>query len=234
MIAGIVLAAGESRRMGRSKPLVRAKRQSFLATAIRLLWTRCDSVIVVLGKQAGKVRDAAEAEFAQLAESGALNLDLLVAQRRPPSRGLQVQFVENPRFRRGMYESARLGLATALLLKPRALFVMPVDHPRVSSQTVAVLATAMEQALGAFGRHPAPKGKSSKATARDGLAYAIVPRCQGRRGHPVVLSPALARAVSRDRAAHDLSDALRRNARLVGYLDVKDPGILHNVNHGRA
>ena len=50
------------------------------------------------------------------------------------------------------------------------------------------------------------------------------------RGHPLALSPALAGAIAADRKAKDLSDAVRRNARLVGYLDVDDPGVLRNVN----
>ena len=62
------------------------------------------------------------------------------------------------------------------------------------------------------------------------LAYALVPRYRRRRGHPVALSPALARAVAADRDAGDLSDAVRRNARLVGYLDCADAGVVRNRN----
>ncbi len=57
-----------------------------------------------------------------------------------------------------------------------------------------------------------------------------MPRHRRRRGHPLALSPALAAAIAADRQAEDLSDAVRRNARLVGYLDVDDPGVLRNVN----
>ena len=63
-----------------------------------------------------------------------------------------------------------------------------------------------------------------------GFSYALVPRFRGRRGHPLALSAALARAVAKDAAARDLSDAVRRSARLVGYLDVRDAGITRNVN----
>jgi hypothetical protein len=45
-----------------------------------------------------------------------------------------------------------------------------------------------------------------------------------------VVSAALARAIVADRGAADLSDAVRRNARLVGFLDVPDAGILRNRN----
>jgi hypothetical protein len=33
-----------------------------------------------------------------------------------------------------------------------------------------------------------------------------------------------------DRGARDLSDAVRRNARLVGFLDCADPGVVRNRN----
>jgi hypothetical protein len=46
----------------------------------------------------------------------------------------------------------------------------------------------------------------------------------------VALSPDLARAAAADRAAHDLSDAVRRNARLIGYMDCTDPGVVRNHN----
>jgi hypothetical protein len=46
----------------------------------------------------------------------------------------------------------------------------------------------------------------------------------------VALSLALADAVRRDRGARDLGDGIRRNARLVGYLDVADKGVTSNRN----
>jgi hypothetical protein len=50
----------------------------------------------------------------------------------------------------------------------------------------------------------------------------------------VALSPALAAAIVRDRIAENLSDAVRRSARLVGYLDTADPGVVRNVNMPRS
>jgi CTP:molybdopterin cytidylyltransferase MocA len=109
--------------------------------------------------------------------------------------------------------------------------VLPVDHPSVRPSTVLDLATVMAQALyAARVRRARPRGRTAAKGRRAGLSYALVPRLRGRRGHPVVLSAALAHAVARDAAAGNLSDAVRRNARLVGYLDVRDPGVLRNVN----
>jgi CTP:molybdopterin cytidylyltransferase MocA len=131
-----------------------------------------------------------------------------------------VRFVVNRAWRRGMLGSARVGLAAALRLKPAAVLVLPVDHPAVRPATVRGLASAMQAALASY----------RSGRGGPGFAYALVPRHRRRRGHPLALSPALARAVATDRGAADLSDAVRRNARLVGYLDSPDAGVVRNRN----
>jgi hypothetical protein len=45
-----------------------------------------------------------------------------------------------------------------------------------------------------------------------------------------VLSALLAKAVAADGRAAHLSDAVRRNARLIGFLDVPDRGVITNRN----
>ena len=219
MNVGILLAAGASRRMGRSKPLVRARGVSFLAAGLRHLWSVCDAVVVVLGSGAPRVRATVEAEFERLVRSGRLRRDLKAA-RRHGAAGLEARFVVNRRWPEGMLSSTRVGLRAALALDPEVVLVLPVDHPAVRPETVRALAMTMREALGAFG----------KKRQRSRFAYALIPRYRRRRGHPIVLSPALARAVASDRGAADLSDAVRRSARLVGYLDCADAGVLRNRN----
>lgn len=222
MNVGVLLAAGASTRMGEPKALVKWKGRSFLANGVTALWAACDTVVVVLGSKAREVREAAEEEFAALVASGALS-EQVHAARGKGSRGLEVHFAVNAGWKRGMLSSAQAGLAEALRLKPAAVLVLPVDHPEVRPETVGHLGAMMTEALGAFGgRTPG------------GFAYALVPRHRGRRGHPLALSAGLARAAARDRAARDLSDAVRRHARLVGYLDVADPGVVKNRNTPRG
>ncbi len=220
MNVGVMLAAGASRRMGRTKSLVRAAGQTYFAHGVRHLWSACDAVVVVLGADARRVRAAAEAEFVRLVKGGALHDDLQSAHRHG-SPGLEVRFVVNRAWKKGMLGSARLGLRAALRMKPEAVMVLPVDHPAVRPATVRALAAAMKAVLASY------RGAGSR---RPGFAYALVPRYRRRRGHPVALSPALAKAVAGDLSAHDLSDALRRNARLVGYLDCHDAGVVRNRN----
>jgi len=223
MIVGILLAGGASKRMGTSKPLVRERGHSFIAHGIRHLWGGCDVVVTVLGSQAPKVRRAAEAEFQRMIGHGGLHHDLDAARARG-ARGLEVRFVLNRRWRSGMLASVQAGLREGLRMKPEALVVMPVDHPSVKPATVAGLVSVMRLALEAT-RGP---------RALKGFRYALVPRHARRRGHPIVLPPGLAQAVLADRGALDLSDAVKRNARLVGYLDVADRGVVTNRNTPRA
>jgi CTP:molybdopterin cytidylyltransferase MocA len=218
MVVGVLLAAGASTRMGSPKPLVATRGGSFLSRGVRNLWSVCDQVVVVLGSQGAKVRQAVEREFAVLAESGALQEELEAAHRQG-SDGLEVHFIENEEWRKGMYVSVRVGLREAMRAKPEAVLLLPVDHPIVKPRTIVALGDMLRSAITACA-----------AKERAGFAYALVPRYRRHRGQPVAMPPALAGAIARDGDADNLSDAIRRSARLVGYLDVPDPGVTRNVN----
>jgi len=204
--------------MGSPKPLVRLRGQSFLVRGVRALWSVCDTVIVVLGADGQSVCRAVNEEFAALVAKGLAAPDLSGGPKKR-SGELEVRFAFNKRWTDGMLSSARVGLAQALRHKPHGILMMPVDHPEVSPGTVQALGAMLDQAMQSFG------GKRAAT-----FAYGLVPRHRGHRGHPVALSTALADAVRRDRSARDLSDGIRRNARLVGYLDVADKGIVANHN----
>ena len=220
MIVGVLLAAGASRRMGRDKALVRARGRSFTAHGLHHLWSACDAVVIVLGANAVRIRHAIETEFERLVASPELRRDLDQA-RRHGARGLEARFVLNRAWESGMLGSVRVGLRRALAFGPELVLILPVDHPRIRTRTVQALAATMREALGAFTRRP---------RQRDAFAYALVPRHRRQGGHPIALSPGLARAIVADRGAATLSEAVRRNSRLVGYLDTADSGVLDNRN----
>ena len=131
----------------------------------------------------------------------------------------EVRFETNRAWSGGMLSSARVGLAAALKARPAAVLVLPVDHPEVRGETVEQLSAMMSQVLSSF------EGNGARQ-----FPYALVPRYRGKRGHPLVLSAALARLVVKDGDAADLGDAVRRSARMVGYMDVRDAGVLVNRN----
>ncbi len=110
-VAGLILAAGESRRMGFPKALLPYHGECFLDTLIGLFADRCSSVIVVLGAAAERIRGEA---------------------RRTAT------FVMNPDFSRGMTTSLQCGLRAVPADAEGVLFTL-VDHPAVAPSTIDVL-----------------------------------------------------------------------------------------------
>jgi len=58
VIAGIILAAGASSRMGSPKALLEYRGETFAGRLVRVLSKVCNPVIVVLGYHAAAIRDS--------------------------------------------------------------------------------------------------------------------------------------------------------------------------------
>jgi CTP:molybdopterin cytidylyltransferase MocA len=111
-VVAIVLAAGEGRRMGGPKALLRLGEETFLARACRLLARPGVAfVVAVLGAEAARVR----------AEAG-LPADVTV--------------VVNEQWRDGMLSSVWRGLDAAEAGAAESVLLHPVDHPLVQAATV--------------------------------------------------------------------------------------------------
>jgi molybdenum cofactor cytidylyltransferase len=112
-VAGIVLAAGASKRFGRNKLLLSWEGESLARRAARIaLEARLDPVVVVLGHEAERVAK-------ELA-------------------GVPVRTVVNPAHEKGMNTSLAAGVA-ALPPEPSAAVVLLADMPRVTAEMVARL-----------------------------------------------------------------------------------------------
>ena len=112
MIAGIILAAGASRRMGSPKALLDYQGETFSNRLVRVLSGVCDPVIMALAHHADVIR--------------------------PQVRG-RVQFVVNPDPDRGQLSSLQIALA-AVPAQAEAFMFTPVDCPAMEPGTVALLA----------------------------------------------------------------------------------------------
>jgi molybdenum cofactor cytidylyltransferase len=113
-LSGVILAAGESRRMGSPKALLEFGGETFLDRLIVALAPVCSPVLVVLGYEAGRIR----AGLSQAARAG---------------------FVLNPDYRRGQLSSLQTALA-AVPAEADGVIFTPVDFPAVLPSTVALLA----------------------------------------------------------------------------------------------
>ena len=115
MIAGIILAAGASSRMGTPKALLNYRGETFLDRLIRVLGSACDPVIVVLGYYADEVRAGAYGN---------------------------ARFVVNPDPSRGQLSSLQTGLGEVPVEAEGFLF-MPVDCPAAEPETARQIVKAL-------------------------------------------------------------------------------------------
>lgn len=115
IVDGLILAAGESRRMGSHKPLLPFRGQTFLDTLIETFARHCRSVTVVLGHDAAKIRSGLQ-------------------------RAKQATFIENPDYRSGQLSSLQAGLRA--LPHAQQILLTLADHPAVDHATLAALLSA--------------------------------------------------------------------------------------------
>jgi molybdenum cofactor cytidylyltransferase len=111
VIAGIILAAGESSRMGADKPLLMYCGKTFLENIIAALHEAgVQRVVVVLGHHAELIQQ---------------DIDLS-----------SVEVVVNQDYRRGQTSSLQAGLRLLGNNEPDGVFLCLVDHPAMSADTV--------------------------------------------------------------------------------------------------
>ncbi len=118
-IEGILLAAGESRRMGYPKPLLKIDGRTFLDRLSAAMLESVSRLVIVLGAHAERVR-------------GAIPDDP------------RIVVIENPDYARGQLSSLKTGLAQ-VGSGTAAVMVHLVDHPAVRTATFAGLIAEYER-----------------------------------------------------------------------------------------
>ena len=110
--AAIILAAGESRRMGRPKAFLPFRSGTFLSNIAGTLSQRCSPVMAIFGFDAARCIQSA--------------------------RPLGIHAVENPDYPLGMLTSLQAGLRVVPSESDAVLFTL-VDHPAIALSTVDAL-----------------------------------------------------------------------------------------------
>jgi molybdenum cofactor cytidylyltransferase len=120
MIAGLILAAGESSRMGTPKATLAYRGQTFLESIVKTLRSAgLERIVVVLGHQAEDIQRQVKIEPAQV--------------------------VINPDYRSGQTSSLQAGLRALVADDLEAVLLCLVDHPAVSEATVARVVASFRQ-----------------------------------------------------------------------------------------
>lgn len=186
MVAGVILAAGRSSRMGRPKALLTCPDgRTFVRTLIDALHAGGVQASVVIGRADD---DALRAEVGTAGAAG---------------------FVVNRNADRGGQLSSLIaGLDAVDGPGVRAILVVPVDAPLVTSDTIAAL-------IAVFSATAAPIVRA---------------RFQSRNGHPVVFSRALFDDLRRANPEVGAKAVLRAHASAIVNVDLADPAVITDVD----
>jgi len=118
-VAGLILAAGESKRMGSPKALLEFHGETFLDRLIGQFSKFCEPVVVVVGCEAERIRSS-------------------VMQ--------PALFAENAAYRLGQLSSMQCGLRIIPETAEGVLFTL-VDHPNIQDSTIASILRPPRAAL---------------------------------------------------------------------------------------
>lgn len=110
----------------------------------------------------------------------------------------RIRLVYNKNYHQGMFSSVRQGIGEVV---SERFFLCPADYPLIKGDTYRALASR---------RGPI-----------------VIPTCQGRPGHPILLSSRLITDIAGG-SYSSLREYLRDKARI--YMEVSDPGILRDVD----
>jgi molybdenum cofactor cytidylyltransferase len=228
MAAAIVPAAGASRRMGRAKLILPWGRSTVAGAVLAALRDAGVHPVVLVvappgeGPQPGELAGAGEA-------------------------GPAVIVAVNPEPGRGMLSSIQVGLAALggaaeLARRGETVLVTPADLPALRAETVRALIAA---AAGAFPQGPAgetprsglgaaagafPEAPAAETLRSRPTALLALPVHRGRRGHPLLIAPALLAEIATLDPGRGLRELRDRHMAATLELPVDDPGCVADLD----
>jgi molybdenum cofactor cytidylyltransferase len=118
-LEGILLAAGESRRMGYPKPLLEIDGKTFVEKIAATMLAVVPRLVIVLGAHADRIRPAVP-------------------------RDSRIEIVENPNYSRGQLSSLKVGLG-AIQTGSAGVIVHLADHPIVDVESFRAIVDSYER-----------------------------------------------------------------------------------------
>jgi molybdenum cofactor cytidylyltransferase len=201
MIWAIVLAAGESRRMGTQKMLLPFGDTTIVGAVVRTASaSRVDGTMVVLGADRDAIRD----ELASLSRRPARRSGAPVQPDRPAAK---VSFTVNDHYQLGMLTSIQAGMR-ALPAGADAAVIMLGDQPFLGAPVV-------DSVIGAF---------------EAGGRGIVIPTFQGRRGHPVLVDLKYRDEILAIEPLDGLRALMRAHPEDILEVEVADPNILRDMD----
>jgi molybdenum cofactor cytidylyltransferase len=128
------------------------------------------------------------------------------------ARRREATFVVNEQHHLGQLSSLQCGLRAVPKEAAGVLFT-PVDYPGVQPGTIAGLVAALR---------------------RGGNVRVVIPRYQGKRGHPVAVTREIVAELLELPPGAQARDVIHRHAAEACYVDVDDPGILRDIDDPEA
>ena len=182
MISGILLAAGESRRMGQFKQLLKLGGKTFVEhCADSLLASLASEVIIVTGYRESEVRSA--------------------LGNRP------VRFTHNPDYPSGMTSSIKCGVQ-ALSENARACVLALVDQPQIATDVIDRLIETYQKSQ----------------------PLIVIPTCEGKNGHPILLDLALREEILSMDPAQGLREVVRSHSGRIARVEVSTRAVLEDFD----
>jgi molybdenum cofactor cytidylyltransferase len=199
-LGGVILAAGESSRMGRDKALLpwpntyvnlngetgvpARPTDTLLSAAINALSDHCDMVLVVAGKNEPNLRSIVY--------------------------GCGAFLIQNPVPERGQFSSLQTGLREVLNRGRDSAMVTLVDRPPPRPETLEHLVAIFER--------------------RDHGVWAVVPEYSGTHGHPILIGREMIEAFLRAAATAKAREIEHAHQEKIEYISVDDPLVTTNID----
>ncbi|HUI07776.1 MAG TPA: nucleotidyltransferase family protein [Verrucomicrobiae bacterium] len=218
MNVAIILAAGESRRMGQPKQLLQFGGKTMLECVIDALRSpKIDEILVVLGHRAEEIAASIRSQAGTLRpDSGQAPVPPKSSQRAGTSRRspapatgkpVSPRIVKNPRYQQGMFTSVQTGLR-GLPKQATLVLIALCDQPRLQRATVEKLIDQFEE-------------RQHKI---------LVPVYDGRQGHPLLFRAEYANEILGMNESLTLKHFLASHAEDVARLPITDEGVLIDID----